>query len=308
MSQPKFDDSYYQALINQQLAGVFFDLQADKLGGSEYRQFINELVALLGRGGKRLRPRLVLAAYQAYGGRQVGRIVPLAVAMELVHAFLLIHDDIVDDDFARWGGPNIAGSYLAKLQAAAQTPAQARLAATSMALLAGDRCLLLAQQQLLKSRLSQNLKLAAQDLFNDVITEVISGEVDELAPAASPGRVALLDMYGRKTASYSFSMPLVLGGLAAGAPAGEIKKLNDAGRAAGVAFQLSDDLGDLAQDKKAGKTTLPMLLAKSQPGADPHQATEKLIQYYVRQSLKALEGTAMSQTGKNYLRQLLNQL
>ena len=63
------------------------------------------------QGGKRVRPALVLAAYDGFGGRDQSLATPVAVSFELLHTAFLIHDDVIDHDRARRGVANIAGRF-----------------------------------------------------------------------------------------------------------------------------------------------------------------------------------------------------
>jgi geranylgeranyl diphosphate synthase type II len=62
-------------------------------------------------GGKRFRPRMVMAAYQALGGTDLDAAANVGAAFELLHTALIVHDDVIDHDFVRRGVPNISGTY-----------------------------------------------------------------------------------------------------------------------------------------------------------------------------------------------------
>src|SRR4051812_43379693 len=87
------------SILNEKIA------EAAKID-ARYADLLTQIQRLIGRGGKRLRPQLVLKAYQAYGGTNQQAIVRAAASQELFHAFALMHDDIIDRDQTRWGGPN----------------------------------------------------------------------------------------------------------------------------------------------------------------------------------------------------------
>ena len=75
-----------------------------------YAQLWQEMFRLVKSGGKRLRPKMTILAYQAFGGQDVNSILPIAAAQELLHVSMLIHDDIIDRDYSRHGVDNVAGS------------------------------------------------------------------------------------------------------------------------------------------------------------------------------------------------------
>ncbi|MEK8226114.1 polyprenyl synthetase family protein [Oerskovia sp. M15] len=72
-------------------------------------------------GGKLVRPRLTLATYLGLGGKDLGAVVPVAAAQELLHTAMIVHDDLLDHDETRRGRPNLAGTTRARLAAAGWT-------------------------------------------------------------------------------------------------------------------------------------------------------------------------------------------
>ena len=188
------------------------------------------------RGGKRLRPRLCLGAYEVYGGTDE-KIIDMAAAWEMMHLGLLIHDDIMDGDYLRHGEPNIAGEQLIKTGS--------RTLARNKALLAGDLCLDAAHDLLNRSGFNE-----LRPLFRSVFTDVIEGQRMDVLGGYDPLEVARL-----KTASYTYIGPLVSGAMAAGASNEQIHRLRKAGEYLGIAYQLQNDLDDIEQDQRAGKQT-----------------------------------------------------
>jgi geranylgeranyl diphosphate synthase type II len=92
--------------------GRFFSLAKKRAAaiGPDYERLWGELEANT-VGGKRFRPRMVFAAYEALGGRDAEAAACVGAAFELLHTALIVHDDVIDRDFVRRGGPNLAGSY-----------------------------------------------------------------------------------------------------------------------------------------------------------------------------------------------------
>lgn len=207
--------------------------------------------------GKRLRPLLVLTACEAVGGRWQ-RALPAAAALECVHAFSLVHDDLpaMDDDDYRRGRLTTHKKY-----------------GEALGLLAGDA--LLAQAFAEMTRLEgrgvparrvtaaiETLAVAAGGRW------LVGGQVMDLD--AERRRVALADVRAihlRKTARL-IQAALVLGGLAGGAGPRTLRTLETLGREAGLAFQIHDDLLDESPgqrklrrrrgaDRARGKATWP---------------------------------------------------
>lgn len=210
-------------------------------------------------GGKYLRPRLVAAAFFGVGGDDDRLLRRVAAAQQLLHLGLCMHDDVIDGDRLRHGRPNVIG--LAELEARAAglgAPAAARQGEAS-GILAGDLALNAAVLALLTAPAPGPSRLRLAGAALEAIERTIAGELldvqsEMLAPARSePLQIALL-----KTASYSVTLPLTLGALAAGADdATMLGALERVGSAFGIAYQLSDDdLGLFGSPAVTGKSAL----------------------------------------------------
>ncbi|HTB48772.1 MAG TPA: polyprenyl synthetase family protein [Verrucomicrobiae bacterium] len=229
---------------------------------ASYADLLNQITRLVGRGGKRLRPQLVVKAYEAYGGNEQSAIIKVAASQELYHAFILMHDDIIDRDTIRWGGPNITGHYLPAFSRRLSS-SEARHYADSWALLAGDVCFNLSNEILLDSGFPPGQLLKAMRLVQRTLFTMIGGELLDVAlPMYHPAETAiddeqLLRVCATKTASYSFCTPLRLGALLANADGRQDRQLDAFGKHIGIAFQLRDDiLGIFGDEQQLGKSTL----------------------------------------------------
>jgi geranylgeranyl pyrophosphate synthase len=242
------------AVLDEFFAANIADAQAIS---SHYGLLWRELQRLLQAGGKRLRPRMLLLSYTAYGGQDFAAVGPLAAATELLHLSMLIHDDIIDRDTVRYGAKNISGRYLEHYKPLLKQPAERRHFADSAALLAGDALLAGAYQLISSASLKPDVKASATKIFSRSIFEIIGGELaDTEATFRGEDKVMPLDIARYKTASYTVISPLVLGAAAAGAPAIELTRLQNFGEKLGVAFQLRDDILGLFGDSAAtGKST-----------------------------------------------------
>lgn len=192
---------------------------------------IEAIASLCGRGGKRLRPALAtigaLAAARplpAKTRRKVG------AALELLQAYFLIHDDWMDQDVERRGGPT------AHIELT-NTFGNAHLGACS-AILAGDFALAMATETLAEVSADARRSSAAMSVFAEMqLAAVLGQELDVLGRAKDPELV-----YELKTASYTVLGPLLLGATLAGAGPKTRQALETVSRPLGVAFQLRDDL------------------------------------------------------------------
>lgn len=222
-----------------------------------YRQLWETLFGLIRSGGKRLRPKMTLMAYEAFGGDDVTTIIPVAAAQELLHFCLLIHDDVIDRDYIRYGTANIAGRYkiiYSKYVASAEDQTHY---AHSAAILGGDLMLSGAHQLIASSNLSDEDKTLAQEYLAHSTFEVAGGELLDTELSFAPyndGDALKVAKY--KTASYSFVSPLMTGALLAGMNEHQNNALHSYATALGIAYQLVDDvLGVFGDEKETGKSS-----------------------------------------------------
>ncbi len=205
---------------------------------------------LLFPGGKRLRPVFALAAAEAVGGSTEAAL-PMAVAVELVHTYSLIHDDLpcMDDDATRRGRPTVHVAY-----------------DEATAVLAGDALLTEAFAVLAESASSPGDARAAIWAVARLARAagaagLVGGQVDDLrfASFASKGAAArpepsdhgrLASIHARKTAAL-FQAAIVGGAVLAGATEAEREVLDGFGKDVGIAFQISDDLLDADSEEAA---------------------------------------------------------
>ncbi len=212
-----------------------------------------EVERLAVRGGKRMRAALVAAAYVACQGESEGSprarddgaafadVESAMIAIELLQVYLLIHDDWMDDDDVRRGGPSVHVALRERLGSKALGDAAA--------ILAGDLSCGYAQVALLESRLPAERVLAAARAFARIQEDVVTGQLAEMSSAASVEVIHAL-----KTASYTVTGPLALGAHLAGASDARVAQLARYGRPLGIAFQLRDDLlGAFGDTSATGK-------------------------------------------------------
>lgn len=207
--------------------------------------------------GKRLRPLLVLAACDACGG-DPERALPAACAVEMIHTYSLIHDDLpaMDDDELRRGRPTCHIQF-----------------DEATAILAGDALIPLAFEALASGLEPPELaRRAVGELARAAGgTQLVGGQADDLQNQfAAPNLEMLEAIHLRKTAAM-MAVSLKLGGLVAGAEQSVLERLENFGKKLGLAFQIADDLLDLrgeqakigkktGKDESRGKLTYPGLL------------------------------------------------
>jgi geranylgeranyl diphosphate synthase type II len=239
----------------------FFSLakkRAEPLG-AEYVELWNEL-ELNTAGGKRFRPRMVFAAYQALGGTDLEAAAYVGAAFELLHTALIVHDDVIDRDFVRRGAPNIAGSYRERARSAGASDADAEHRGISAAVIAGDLALFNAYRLIDRSGVDDATRERLLEVMDDALFASAAGEMIDVDFSWIPDvpRVDdILAMERLKTAVYSFECPLQAGAILAGAGEVTIATLGEFGREIGIAYQLVDDLlGIFGAESETGKTTI----------------------------------------------------
>ncbi len=227
--------------------------------GPSYLRLWKSVESLLLAGGKRFRPYMVIAAYQAYNpDGDIEDILPAAVAQELVHSAMLIHDDIIDRDTVRYGVKNISGQYDDIYSEYLHDPTEREHASLSVALLAGDALLSDAHRLLQKTNRPVELVDRAADILTTAIFEVIGGELLDTEVAFLPkGTIKAETIAKYKTGSYSFVSPLTTGAVLADAPKKDIEILTQLSHNLGIGYQLRDDLLGMFGDELAtGKSTV----------------------------------------------------
>lgn len=215
----------------------------------ESAELVDEVGRLVAGGGKRLRPALLLLAHEACGGSDDGLALRLGVAVELLHTYLLIHDDIMDQARTRRAHATTHAAFADRhrLQGRRGDPAHF---GRSVAILAGDLAHTWAVE------LSRKAPEPVSRAFDAMCEEVIGGQYLEmlLPHRREPEESELLRALRLKSGRYSVERPVELGALLAGAGPRVVAGLRSWGEAAGEAFQLRDDvLGTFGDAGAVGK-------------------------------------------------------
>jgi geranylgeranyl pyrophosphate synthase len=223
-----------------------------------YGALWTEIARLVHAGGKKLRPKMTLMAYRAFGGSDIEKVLPIAAAQELLHVGLLIHDDLIDRDTIRYGVDNIDGGYRKLYESLVGETGERTHYAQSAAMLAGDLLLTGAQQLMLESDIEPARIIEVQKILGTGIFEVIGGElIDTESAFREAGTISAETVARYKTASYSFITPLLIGAVLAGASEPDQARVREFAEAVGVAFQLRDDLiGVFGNEAVTGKSTV----------------------------------------------------
>lgn len=220
--------------------------------GAETAAVVRALCDLTGRGGKRVRAVLLAVAYEGVGGEGgAERSVMAQVSMELLQTYLLIHDDWMDGDATRRGGPSV--------HMVLQKHFADEHAGSSGAILAGDHAAALSQKAFFESDVAPAHLVRAARAFASMQVSVVLGQtMDVFAPVlasnAALGRERVEAIHTLKTGSYTVGGPLAVGALLGGASDAAVGALLRFAEPVGVAFQLRDDLlGTFGDPERTGK-------------------------------------------------------
>ncbi len=221
-----------------------------------FGQLFEEMRVYITRGGKRLRPYLAYVAYTGMGGADTKAIIATGALLEIYHNFLLIHDDIIDRDLVRYGGPNIEGAYFHKLHKSAAHNAQ--FGAIAAAILAGDLTTNLAQEICYDLPISDGQKIRLLRALSDTTFVVAGGEfIDSLGSVLSHSPLSteqISEVYRNKTGYYTFFLPLRLAAILTDRDHELEQMLHELAIPIGMAYQMRDDyLGLFGDPEKTGK-------------------------------------------------------
>lgn len=216
---------------------------------------VDELVRLIGAGGKRIRPAFCYWGHRAAGGPDGEPILRAAAALELFHTFALIHDDVMDESETRRGVPSAHARFAeARFASARRGSADAARYGRSVAVLTGDLAAVLADDLLLGSGFPPDRLLPAHRRYIRMQTEVAAGQFLDVGGAGSVDEAASRRVASLKTGAYTVEGPLHIGALLAGGSPDVLSALSRFAEPLGRAFQHRDDVLDHGEGKVPGAT------------------------------------------------------
>lgn len=205
--------------------------------------------------GKLIRGSLAVASAELFGGTADSEVLQLAAALELVQSFLLVHDDIMDQDAIRRGKPALHEQYRRQGDDGGfSDPARF---GESMAICGGDVAMLMALDVIASLARSPSTALRLTSLVAREISRVGVAQMADVANGHTPeaaGEQEIVNVYRFKTGRYTFSLPLMAGAICAGADQRIVEGLSEWGEIEGVIFQIRDDhLGVMGETERIGK-------------------------------------------------------
>jgi geranylgeranyl diphosphate synthase, type I len=198
-------------------------------------------------GGKKLRGALIQVGYEI-GGKNKKEVLQASLSIEIIHSFLLMHDDIEDKDSIRRGAPTIHKQYEAKRN----DPHYG----ISMGINTGDLGAYLGIELLLNSKLPEREKVKAGIYLSHLLQRVAYGQgLDTTYEQIKNIKESdVIEVHLHKTSVYTVGGPLKIGALLAGANNEVVKNIEKFGEPVGIAFQLRDDeLGLFSNEETLGK-------------------------------------------------------
>jgi len=280
-------DDKFKVALEIRIA-VWFDDAKRVAPSSEAQLLLHRISTLILRGGKRIRPELLFRTYVAYGGKNLKKLIDLGLALEFHHQFLLIHDDIIDNDVVRYDGPNIIGYYQQDTLQLKQNVSQA------MGLLAGDLLFSFACQAIIEHKdIEDSQKLKLLGILQSTNIGVQYGQqldaynVDISPLSFTEGRMLLT--HSLKAALYSAQLPMQSACVLLNLTDSEREKIDAFAKPFGVLFQLVDDYSDYFhnpsafknrpkyRDFRQGKLTYPLYIALTTAGSKDVRFLKKYL-------------------------------
>ncbi len=252
--------SAYKELIDADIETYAKYIQTSTLQqyGANARLEIDAFLSILARGGKRIRGSLVMLGYEMSGGSDLQMILQAARAIEMMHAYILIIDDIQDRSLVRRGGPS-AHALLAdhhRHQHLSQNPDHFGVAIALNAALAGAHA---AQTIFANLDAEERLRLNVLSIMNRTMLITAHGQTNDIMNevVASVDEKQVERVLEWKTAHYTFLNPLHVGMVLADADCHATDAITDYAMHAGKAFQITDDiLGTFGSEQESGKSPL----------------------------------------------------
>ena len=289
----KYTADEYISMINNSLMAY---LSSEPSGAGEAKM-LEAMRYSVENGGKRIRPMLTLEFCRMCGG-SVEAALPLACAIEFIHTYSLIHDDLpcMDNDTLRRGKPTAWVKY-----------------GYDMAVLAGDGLMIYAFETAAKAlalgadpaRTARSMQILAEKTG---IYGMIGGQTVDVELTNQPIPEEKLDFIYRLKTGALLEASLMIGAVMAGASEDEVKKMEEVASLVGVAFQIQDDILDVTgseeelgkpvlSDEKNNKTTYVTLKGLEKAKADEEEISRRAVQL-----LCSLEGD------HEFLEELINML
>lgn len=254
-------------------------------------QALEQTQKIILAGGKRIRAALVYYGYIGAGGSQRKKILKACVAVEIIHIFLLIHDDIIDRGKLRHGEDTLHETFKKKKQKLGASEVDGLHFGEAMAIIVGDFLYAVANRMVLEAGFDDRTTILTLTKLQRIASTTVIGQSQDIniEHSKKPSPQEILAMYENKTAKYTFEGPLQVGMMMAGCfDKKTMQAVSGYSVALGIAFQIQDDiLGVFGNEKKMGKSvvsdieenksTLMVVTAKSKASAAQKKQLNQIL-------------------------------
>ena len=246
----------YREKINRQLESFLANKIEEAAGISpDVRDVVVNATEYTLRGGKRLRPIFFIYGYKCISDGDDSAIINASISIELMQSYLLIHDDIMDEDELRRGKPTFHVLYKDICEREFGDAKSVRFG-ENMAILTGDLLEAYGEEALANSDFDARYVRRALCKYLEMVRNVGYGQIMDIMSERKGSITAdeVLTIHRLKTASYTIEGPLQLGAILAGAGERDLQVMSEYGIPLGIAFQIQDDiLGLFGSEAKIGK-------------------------------------------------------
>ncbi|MFX1482989.1 MAG: polyprenyl synthetase family protein [Promethearchaeota archaeon] len=258
--------SEYMNILKEEVEAVEFALREfldNKIGEAAklsawHKQYYENIKEYMTRGGKRLRPVLVVIGYKAVKENvEIDHLYTAACAVEILHNGSLLHDDLIDHDETRRGGKTFHATYRdIHLERGGEEDSAFDYGMT-MAILGGDSLINLGASAITAAKLDDDVSALCHHYYEFSFQNLVDGVLLEMNMITDKeaNTEMYLQMVRMKTAVL-FDRSLMIGATMARATESQIKAFEEFGINVGKAFQVQDDiLGSFGNEQKTGKST-----------------------------------------------------
>ncbi len=280
----------FKKRLEPQIEAFFAEAKKDADQGDPFMlEAIDHMQDVVLSGGKRLRAALMYYSYLGAGGKNEEAILRAVVSVELIHAFLLVHDDIIDRDALRHGVATLHARYTEKAKRFFPNKNHEHFG-NSIAIILGDMLYAFGNDVIFRADFPKERIFAALTCLQRIVTSTVTGQARDIY-IEYQGRATekeILSMYENKTARYSIEGPLHLGMLLAGENNALRDLYTEYAIPLGIAYQIQDDIIGIFGDEKAigkpvgsdiaeGKYTLLVAKAMELGNQDQKQRLQELL-------------------------------
>ncbi|MHA1230631.1 MAG: polyprenyl synthetase family protein [Candidatus Helarchaeota archaeon] len=246
----------YKSKINDAIK-LIFESKLKKVNNNFLKDYYSELLSYFLSGGKRLRPLICIASYNAFKKSREDKIIYPSVGVEFLHNASLIHDDIIDRDDFRRGNPAFHYRFRLYYEKQGYRVIDKFHYGTSMGIIGGDAAYFFGLEAFYNNEFDEIKNLKAIEYYKQAFRELCDGILIELAMVEDNnlGIDDYIEMISLKTGAL-IQKSMMIGAMYADAHDEYINYLSNYGVNLGIVFQITDDiLGTFGDEKVTGKPT-----------------------------------------------------